>query len=431
MNVADLMEANLDRDLLASLCIVGDCAEEHHAKAYLVGGPVRDLLLEYPSHNTDIAIEGDALGVAASIADRLGATVVRTHERFGTATLAMSNGHLIDLAMTRDETYAGPAALPDVQPASIRDDLSRRDFSVNALAADLSEKRFGEVLDVVGGMPDLDDSTLRALHQESFLDDPTRIFRAVRFEQRYGLKIDHATLLWLDLAVNTGAPAGLSGARVRQELYALLAEPDAAACLRRLRDTDILGALAMPLPFGRSAEERCVRAIGLCDEADGWTGPRRDVLVLVWLNTLPQDRVPLMADWLMLGSRLAKGAEVIAGHREHVAEALRQRASSSEWHALLRPFDSTSVMALAAELEDSDAVELLARWDAVESIQPFVTGNDLVAMGFQPGPAFAAALDDTLAEQLNGRIGNAFEAANFAREAMHRILNDGNDTPTA
>ena len=195
---------------------------------YLVGGAVRDFLLGRESFDIDLAVEGDAI----EFARRLGGQVT-AHGRFGTAVVRFPDGRQLDVVTCRRETYAAPAALPDVEPGTIADDLARRDFTVNAMAASLGED-FGRIFDPHGGRADLEIRTIRVLHERSFVDDPTRIFRAVRYEARLGFPMDQQTEGLAREGV--GGIGLLSPARMREEVVALLSEDKAERALDRLAE---------------------------------------------------------------------------------------------------------------------------------------------------------------------------------------------------
>ncbi len=427
MNVTNLLERHWPQDQLTLLRTAGARAVELGARAWLVGGPVRDLLLERPNLDMDLAVEGDGTETVIALAQALEAPVLRNHERFGTATIRLPSGRTLDLATTRTESYAGPAALPDVSPASIREDLTRRDFTINALAVDLTPADFGQVLDVAGGLADLSERVLRALHPNSFADDPTRIFRAVRFEQRLGFSIDPETAEWVVHALRSRATATLTGARVRHELVALLREPDGPACIRRLRQLHVLTALATPLPSGRTAEARCRRAQKLVASRGpkGDAPAREDPLFLAWLGALPPESGAAAAEWLMLGGPILRGLAVLSERREAARDAAGRRTPLSEWCGLLRPCDAATVIAIASELPDRAAQTLLQNWDRLQSTRPLLNGRDLIDMGFEPGPEFSTVLDATFAGQLDGQLHTSEAARDFARDHMRRILEAG------
>jgi tRNA nucleotidyltransferase (CCA-adding enzyme) len=185
--------------------------------AYLVGGAVRDLLLDAKTRDIDIAVEGDARSAARAVADRLGGQV-RGYERFGTADVLMPDNTIYHLATTREETYDAPGALPTVTPASLAEDLRRRDFTVNTLAVGLTGDDLGHLYDPFGGLADLESKAIRVLHDRSFLDDPTRLLRAVRYATRLEFGLDPETERLAREAVAADALSTVSGKRIRADL---------------------------------------------------------------------------------------------------------------------------------------------------------------------------------------------------------------------
>src|SRR5213078_4013002 len=190
---------------------------EPYDGVYLVGGTVRDILLGERSFDVDIAVEGDAIAVAQALADALGGRV-RAHEKFGTAVVLYGDGERVDVVTARTEFYDAPAALPSVEHASIREDLFRRDFTINAMAVSLKGADLGRLVDPFGGRRDLGAKTIRVLHNLSFIDDPTRIFRAIRYENRYGFRMDEHTQRLARGCIEMGLVGDLSSARLRDEL---------------------------------------------------------------------------------------------------------------------------------------------------------------------------------------------------------------------
>lgn len=217
---------------------IGRLAQERAMRAYAVGGCVRDWLMGLPpATDLDIAVEGSGLALARAVADALGGRA-EVHPQFGTATLRLPprRGALrrVDVAMCRKETYARPAAYPRVNPGTIADDLFRRDFTVNAMAMELASGRFGALVDPFGGCRDLERRVLRVLHERSFLDDPSRLLRGVRFLARFGLRWDAGTERLAREAAAAGALGWLNAGRVRKEFDAMRLEPDPIGCLQAL-----------------------------------------------------------------------------------------------------------------------------------------------------------------------------------------------------
>ena len=223
---------------------IGRGAGEQQVSAYAVGGCVRDWLLgQTQTPDLDVMIEGDGIAFARSLGQALGVGVL-AHEQFGTATLTLDvspagsacgpTSVKLDVATCRKETYAAPAAYPKVEPARLRDDLVRRDFTINAMAMTLAPSEFGRLIDPHGGLADLRAQRLRVLHPKSFIDDPSRILRAARFVPRFGYQLDAETERLLRQAVADGLLERLNRGRLRRELEHLAEEPQPWACLRCL-----------------------------------------------------------------------------------------------------------------------------------------------------------------------------------------------------
>ncbi|MBM3252498.1 MAG: hypothetical protein FJZ11_06970, partial [Candidatus Omnitrophica bacterium] len=182
----------LPRARLNLLRQIGEFAQENNYLAFVVGGVVRDLYLSRKNLDLDIVIEGDGIDFARKLSKKFNAEITK-HERFNTAVLILPNGMKIDIAMARKEVYEYPGALPKVSPGRIIDDLHRRDFSINAMAIDITPGGFGTLIDFFDGLKDLKDKKIKVLHDSSFIDDPTRILRAIRFEQRFKFNLDEQT----------------------------------------------------------------------------------------------------------------------------------------------------------------------------------------------------------------------------------------------
>lgn len=212
---------------------IGRRADEMGYKAYLVGGAVRDLILGKKNFDIDITVEGNAIKLGEALAKEFGAGIV-AHRGFGTCTLTLRDKHKIDLASARKEIYKKPAALPRVEFSCLDDDLERRDFTINAMAISISGADFGRLIDICGGKKDIRLGRIRILHDRSFIDDPTRVFRAVRFEQRFGFKIDPHTERLIRDAVKKGMFGKLSSKRVHNEMKLILKEDEPVKAVRRI-----------------------------------------------------------------------------------------------------------------------------------------------------------------------------------------------------
>ena len=220
-------------------------AAREGAAVFAVGGFVRDLLLERPNEDLDLVVEGDGLGFARALASALGGRV-REHEAFLTAVVVDPEGFAIDVATARSEFYRAPAALPEVQSSVLRQDLYRRDFTINSLAIRLGPEGTPELLDFFGGQRDLTEGRLRVLHSLSFIDDPTRVLRAVRLEQRLGFRLAAESIRLVEVALREGVFDRLSGSRLRDELEQLAAKIKSVNA--RIAEKEEILAKAEPLP---------------------------------------------------------------------------------------------------------------------------------------------------------------------------------------
>ena len=368
-------------------------ALEGLAPAWLVGGAVRDLLLGADAVDLDVAIEGDARESAREVAGRLDGDVIE-HERFGTASVK-AEGLAVDFATTRRETYAHPGALPDVEPASLDEDLSRRDFTINAMAASVNGAQLGRLRDPLGGQADLRDGVIRVLHPQSFVDDPTRLLRAVRYETRFGFRMDDETERLARAAIDSGAPGTVSGARIRDELLDLLHErPGAGAA--RMRELGLDRALSPELG---DAQPEAVDAAAEASDRIG--GQRRFAALAMLVSPDPED----LAGWIEdLHLRAEDRDAVLHAARKgpQLVRSLDAELPDSAVHALLHcELTETLAVAIALGAREQPIQRYLERLSA-ERLE--ITGDDLRAAGVPEGPVIGRALRETLKHKLDGEV---------------------------
>ena len=293
--------AALPQPMRRAVSAAAALARERHERIFLVGGAVRDLFLRRPVKDVDLAVEGDAAELAAALADRLGARAT-AHARFGTATLELPGGARVDLAATRRETYAYPGALPAVAlGASIAEDLARRDFSIHAIALDLSRKPLA-VIDPFAGLRDLGRKRMRFLHPASPADDPTRAFRAVRYANRLSFSIPADSCRQIGTAIAQGAFDAVSGDRLRRELVLVFGEPRRARAVALLIRLGLDRAVAAGLSrASQGAAERVRAAERLAEGSEvGWL-----CYFLAWMGPAPMRALREVADRLALSGREA------------------------------------------------------------------------------------------------------------------------------
>ncbi|HEV3318330.1 MAG TPA: hypothetical protein VG053_01175 [Solirubrobacteraceae bacterium] len=378
-----------------------------HDDVALVGGAVRDLMLDRTPRELDVVVAGEpsaapALLLARELAARLEVPAeIDEHERFGTALIAW-DGARVDVAGARQERYAAPGALPEVQPATLAEDLLRRDFTVNAIAVTLDSTRPGEVHAPPGALEDLRAGRLRVLHDASFLDDPTRLLRLARYAARLGFQIEPHTAELASRAVAVGALKAISGARIGAELRLALGESDAIGALAALDELGLLTALHPRLRFDRGAIER---ALALLPE-DG----RPDLLTMAAL-TLP---LALRADdpraeILALLDRL----EFTAPARDRIvaaaiavprlSDALPVAERPSLLHAAVNGVPLEGI-ALAGGVSETAAVPARRWLTELRRVNLQITGEDLLAAGIPEGPEVGRRLDAALDRKLDGEL---------------------------
>jgi tRNA nucleotidyltransferase (CCA-adding enzyme) len=374
--------------------------------AYLVGGAVRDLLMGTATTDIDIAVEGDARATARTLAERLRGTVVE-HEAFGTATLELDNRR-VDFARTRTEVYPLAGALPLVKPASLAEDLHRRDFSINAMATALKGDELGRLHDPEGGREDLDRGVIRVLHAGSFLDDPTRLLRAVRYGARFDFPLEKETDELAREAIRIGAPSTVSDHRIRDELVLMFAEVEAPRAIERMHELELDKALNPALE--PDAELAASAALGAVEVGADRVWSVFAALVcaapvelIEWL-----DELGLTRDARERVARAARDAPALA-------EGLRAvTLSASAIHALLHD-EPPEALALALAL-GAPPGPIMAWATSLRHVRLDITGDDLVAAGIEPGPALGRALAETLRAKLDGEVSGRDEELKLALE---------------
>ncbi|MBN1321789.1 MAG: CBS domain-containing protein [Thermoleophilia bacterium] len=404
------LQALPDHPFFGRLFQACSALSEDFAGVYLVGGFVRDLLLEQPNVDVDVAVEGDGIEFATRLAAQLGGRV-RAHRKFKTAVVLLPPSILgeapawlrstgepfhVDVATTRTEFYDYPAALPRVEHASIRQDLFRRDFTINAMAVSLRGRDFGTVIDFFGGYRDLRDGVIRVLHNLSFIEDPTRIFRAVRYENRYGFRMDEQTRSFAKSCVDMHLVGDLSSVRLRDELTALLGEEDVEWTLGRLFELGVAREVHPKLATGTKTAtlvrriDSLVAELGVGDEVVSWR-----LRLAAMTRNMEHDELYLWLEQLKL--KRSDSAVIRAGVvMGPVLAASLAREEMSEWE-IYRTLRSTPLEALVfalAEAEGGPADARLRRYlTEVRHRTLSIGGDDLLALGVKKGPPVGRLLE--------------------------------------
>ena len=429
MTQNDLLR-RLPRERLSLLRELGDLADEGGVSLYLVGGVVRDLLLKQENWDLDLTVEGDGIAFARLVADRYGAGLA-VFERFATARLVFPDGLKIDIATTRRESYAQPAILPTVQLASIEEDLYRRDFTINAMAIQLNAAQFGRLRDVYGGQRDLRARTIRVLHVGSFEDDPTRIFRAIRFEHRFGFRLERATLRLLAQAASTNLIARLSGPRLQNEILLLFSEHDPVRAIARLAQLKLLRFLHRRLCYTKNVK----RVVTAVPKALTWWARRfpdsvidRPIVYLMALSSESSpDVVAAMIRRLALSREQAKNVSAGGSRIDRALKRLTDKGTvrpSQVYRLLADLSDEALVLLLARQISRQHGVRLsllkrhLLSYVKNRAVKTALTGRDLQAMGLKPGPQYRTILGQLLDARIDGMITTEAEERAFVQKRL-------------
>ncbi len=403
---------NLYPKLLASLdhpevlLAATEVGEELGCSIYLVGGPVRDFFLGRRLKDLDLVVEEKADAAAKALARKLSGRI-KSHSPFGTFKIVYSGGE-VDLAMARRETYPAPAALPRVEPASIDEDLHRRDFTANAMAVALSGPRRGRLLDPFSGLADLREGVLRVLHLDSFVDDPTRIFRAGRYAVRFGWALAEETLQALGRAYRTQAPLRLSPARILGEIKRILEEPDPENVLRCLEIMGLWLALELPPPPEHFSSLWPILRRNL---------PTRTLLKGMIIALAHGESHLLLRLGLQPGEaeRYSRSWEELCRHSPELTRA----SSPSRRYRLLETYPPEIICAYFLHYKE---LEYIAKeYFKLKNISLEISGKDLKReLGLTPGPLLGRILREVFYARLDGRVKNREDELRLARELLAR-----------
>jgi len=429
-NIKSLMRNRLPEDIYALLQKIGSLAREKGYHLYAVGGFVRDILLHRPNLDIDVVVEGDGIEFASYLVNHLGGRI-RSHQKFKTAVVILPNGQRIDVATARLEYYEHPAALPTVELSSIKMDLFRRDFSINALAIELNPKNFGRLVDFFGGQQDIKDNIIRVLHSLSFVEDPTRILRAIRFEQRFNFRLGVQTERLIKNALRLNMFHKLSGNRIFQELKLLMQEEHPLTCLKRMDNYDILSSIHPLLkltPFKETLIEKIEKVLDWYDLL--YTQPVPETWKVFFLglsSNCNNDQVRMLARRFNLPEKqensLIHLRQEIFKAREKLYKWYKSQESLSKLYFILQhiPIEGLLyLMALTKHEKIKKNISLFLSQLKDETIE--ITGKDLKSMGLPPGPAYNKILTKILEAKLDGHTRDKQAQLNLARQLVEEEL---------
>ncbi len=404
---------------------IGGLADKKGIRAYLVGGVVRDILLRRKNLDLDIVIEGDAIAFSQFLQKSLKGDLV-VHKSFKTATFSLKSGLRIDLATARKESYPTPGSLPIVKPGSIYDDLFRRDFSINAIAVRINRRHFGEEVDFFGGIEDLKKGCIRVLHSRSFIDDPTRIWRAIRFEQRLDFALEPLTEKYLKQAVRQKVYEVVKPPRYFAEFKKILEERPLAKYIKRAYDLKTLHFLHSGYTINPSFLKAISQAEGFLKEVHRFAIERevQDWLVF-WLLLADRLKWNRAQQWAQRFNfdRFARLATEQMGDFIVIEKKLkRKNIKPSTVYCLLRPYELETVIFFAVKTHSKIIFERIKRYlSKYWKVKPSLKGEDLLTLGFVPGKELGEVLNDILYHKLDGRFKSRRDEWQYAKRIIETM----------
>jgi len=396
-NITDKISKQLPLQLAAFLKQAGETAAANGDRLCLVGGVVRNLLLGKSNLDIDLVVEGNAIALAQKLADE-GSCKITVHKRFNTTNVDWY-GWSIDIAGARLESYARPGALPDIEPGSIEDDLIRRDFSINAMAVELNPKSFGHLIDLYSGQKDLEGGLIRVLHEKSFIDDSTRIWRGLRYEQRLDFRLEAETLRLLKR--DKDMLDGISGDRIRYELECILAEEQPEKVLLRAAGLGLLVKLHPSLEDGSHLADIFIHArkMSLHKKA-----PLALYMALLAYNLNEEEKEQFIS-YLRLPKMIAQSlrdSQIIKSRLPKLASA---KLKQSDIYHLLHGYSNDALKAsLIAADSEATRRNIQLYIDKLRNIRPQLTGNNLMDMGIPEGPQIKEILNKLLDARLDREV---------------------------
>jgi tRNA nucleotidyltransferase (CCA-adding enzyme) len=421
-NVNSLMVEILSKDVIVLLQTIGEVAKDNGYTAYAVGGFVRDLLLRIKNFDLDIVVEGDGIKFAKKLAEHFGGTV-RTHEKFSTALVIMPDGFNIDVATARLEYYEYPASMPTVELSSLKLDLYRRDFTINAMAINLNSEKFGTLVDFFNCQTDIKERRIRILHNLSFVEDPTRIFRAIRFEQRMAFTIGKHTEKLLKNAVKMNLFNRFFGHRCFTELKLIFSEENPIPAIRRMADFDLLQFILPGLKFDKRMEKNLTET----QRAMAWykllylDEPCRQWLVYLF-TILANSTYSDLKVFCMKFEFAERHKNDLLKEKEATDKILKEldrsrRLRVSEIYWLLQERSHESLLYLIAMARKKTAKKAVSHFVThLRHYKTYIQGVDLKKMGYKSGPIYKTILNHLLEAKLDGEVDTKADEIAFIKK---------------
>ena len=405
----DYLES-LSKEIKGLINLASTVALNNKVSVYLVGGFVRDLILGVKNFDLDIVIEGNGIKFAEDFAMKLKARIIR-HKRFGTATVMISPVLKVDIATARKESYPQPASLPVVSKGSLKDDLCRRDFTINAMALSIAKKKPVRLIDSFGGMQDLRQKEIRILHQISFIDDPTRILRAIRFEKRYGFQLEAQTLAALKEAVRLKMLEKVGEQRLRDEMIIILKEAHPLRQIRRIQELAGFGFIKPKLSLALNN----FKFIGSLENEINWFKKefphhrQFETWLIYFIGLIDPLTIGEAKDLCKRFAFRREEEKNISAYKKINKSFIRQLSSPGikpyDVFRLLKPLTYEVIILLKSKHRNLNLQKNIKKFFRdYDGAHLYITGDDLHRLGFAPGPDYRRILNKVLEAKLNGKV---------------------------
>ncbi len=439
-SIKTLLNERLPKSYYKLLKEAGELAAELGFEAYAVGGFVRDILLRRKNLDLDIVVEGDGIAFARALGEKLGGRV-RAHTKFKTAVIILKDEHghetqHIDVATARLEYYEYPAALPTVELSSIKMDLFRRDFTINAVAVQLNPGEFGRLVDFFGAQRDIKDKVLRVIHSLSFVEDPTRILRAVRFEQRFHFEIGGQTRRLIKNALTLNLFKRLSGARIFQELRLIMDEERPLDCIRSLHNYGILQAIHPVLNLTPVQESRCEEVSKVLN----WYKllfidplPRPWILYLMCLcSQMHPEQILSLLKRLGLTKRDTESFmntnQLTQATKDPLMYWVKKKGKLSDLYFMLEPIQLEGILYLMATNRHEEVRKHLSYYlTQLQHVTIEISGKDLKKLGIPEGPIYSIILNQIRAAKIDGVAPTLLAQYAFAQKFAKKLAAEQSD----
>jgi len=403
---------------------IGEIGDRLNYPVFMVGGVVRDLFLGIKNYDIDIVVEGEGIKFARDLSRDLKGRI-KSHEKFGTAVVILTDGFKIDVATARREFYEYPAAFPKVELSSIRVDLYRRDFTMNAMAIQLNQKYFGKLIDFFGGRKDLRLGIIRVLYNLSFVEDPARIMRAIRFEQRYNFRMDKSTEDFLKKAIDDKLLSRLRKKRVAEELILMLHEENPLKSIKRM---DELEALKYILPEVEFDEDTIERLNKVKNNYDFWKGNIPDEKIQLWMiyfccliKKLEKIQVQRIFKRLILKHKFADTVNYIYLNLDQTVRFISQKNEILPSSIFIKLKSLSNEILFLAMMESNNDIakeRIVNYFNKFKKESVYISGEELKKLKIEPGPIYSQILNRLLYARLDGEVKNKENEIKFVQNIL-------------